>query len=581
MLASLHIENVAVIRSLDLSFEAGFTVLTGETGAGKSVILDAVSLLLGGRFSRELIRTGETRATVEGLFCGLDERALLALASIGVEPDEEGGLLLQKTVTADGRSQTRLNGRSITLALQRVIARVLMCINGQHEGQALLQKGAHLSLLDDFAGNAAPLAAYRERYAALQAARRALDAISLDAAEKARRAEMLAYQIADIDAVKPKPGEEDKLTREAARLQNLEKISKNTGLAARYLSLAEKGSAVMLLERSAMALRQIADVIPEADELAERLDNCRYEVADVADRVLDFTVDEESDPTERLNRIEGRLDALTKLKRKYGADEREILAFRAKAAAELETLDDADNRAETLRCEIARLEAEAEKAALLLRESRKAAAERLRGQVLTTLAFLDMPKVRFAASVTPLREADGRTKFTADGADDVEFMLAANPGEPLLPMARIASGGELSRILLALKRVLADRDGVGTIVFDEIDTGISGRTARKIGLLLSDVARETQVLCVTHSAQVASMADAHCLIAKHERDGRVETAVTELDEEGRIGELARIMGGIEITDVQRRAAAELLHDRPTMESLNQKEVEATDGTEIE
>lgn len=576
MLASLHIENVAVIRSLDLELEPGFTVLTGETGAGKSVILDSINLLLGGRFSRELIRTGETRATVAGLFCCLDDRALAALSALGVEPDEEGGLLLQKTVTADGRSHTRLNGQSITLALQREIARVLICINGQHEGQALLQKSSHLALLDAYAGDANELAAYRQSYAALQAARKALDAISLDAAEKARRAEMLAYQINDIDAVKPKVGEEEKLTREAARLQNLEKISRSVNLAARYLSQAEKGSAVMLLERSAQALRQIADVIPEAHELAERLDSCRYEVADVADRVIDFAVDEDSDPTERLNRIEGRLDALTKLKRKYGADEREILAFRAKAAAELETLNDADNRAETLRREIAGLEEKAVEAAAALHERRREAAERLREQVLTTLAFLDMPKVRFAAAVAPMKEADGKPRFAPDGTDDVEFMLAANPGEPLLPMAKIASGGELSRILLALKRVLADRDGVGTIVFDEIDTGISGRTARKIGLLLSDVARGTQVLCVTHSAQVASMADDHCLIAKHERDGRVETAVTALDEEGRIGELARIMGGIEITDVQRRAAAELLHDRPTMESLKQKE-EPTDG----
>ncbi|MBQ8397335.1 MAG: DNA repair protein RecN [Clostridia bacterium] len=576
MLASLHIENVAVIRSLDLDLAPGFTVLTGETGAGKSVILDSINLLLGGRFSRELIRTGETRATVSGLFCGLDQRALDTLAALGVLPDEEGGLLLQKTVTTDGRSQTRLNGQSITLALQREIARVLLCINGQHEGQALLQKSSHLALLDAYAGCTDELAAYRQSYAALQAARKALDAISLDAAEKTRRAEMLAYQIADIDAVKPKVGEEDKLTRKAARLQNLEKISRNTSLAARYLSQAEKGSAVMLLERSAQALRQIADVIPEADELAERLDNCRYEVADVADRVMDFDVDEDGDPTERLNRIEGRLDALTRLKRKYGADEREILAFRAKAAAELETLNDSDERAETLRREIAALEGKAADAADALRARRMEAAERLREQVLTTLSFLDMPKVRFAASVTPMQEADGRPRFAADGADDVEFMLAANPGEPLLPMAKIASGGELSRILLALKRVLADRDGVGTIVFDEIDTGISGKTARKIGLLLSDVARGTQVLCVTHSAQVASMADAHCLIAKHERNGRVETAVTELDEQGRIGELARIMGGIEITDVQREAAAELLHDRPTMDSLNQKEDEPTE-----
>lgn len=573
MLASLHMENIAVVRTLDLDLERGFTVLTGETGAGKSVILDGISLLLGGRFSRELIRSGETRATVSGLFCGLDDRTTEALAALGVYPDEEGAILLQKSVTLDGRAQTKLNGQSITLSLQREIARHLICINGQHEGQALLQKTSQLPLLDDFAADTEALAAYRAAYAALTAARRALDAISLDAAEKARRAEMLAFQIADIDAVKPKVGESEKLTVESARLGHIEKITQSTTLAARYLSQAEKGAAVMLLDRSAKALRGIADVIPEAEGLAERLDNARYEVADVAERVIDLIPDEDADPTERLNRIESRLDALTRLSRKYGADEREILAFRARAAAELETLTDADNRAEALRREINRLAADAYAAAETLRQARREAAERMRVEMLDTLNFLDMPGVRFTAAVTPLRETDGSPRFTPDGCDDVEFMLSANPGEPLLPMAKIASGGELSRILLALKKVLSDRDGVGTIVFDEIDTGISGKTARKIGLLLSTIAAETQVLCVTHSAQVASMADAHCLIAKHERDGRAETAVTVLDEQGSVRELARIMGGITVTDRTLSAAAELLHDRPTMESLSRQEDE--------
>ncbi len=569
MLASLHIENVAVIRSLDLDFSSGFTVLTGETGAGKSIILDSINLLLGNRFSRELIRSGETRATVSGLFCALSPETIEALAQLGVSPDEEGGLLLQKTVTADGRSQTRLNGQSITLALQREIGRLLLCINGQHEGQSLLQRSAHLPLLDAYAGSAAPLAEYRRVYDELVAAQKELDAISLDEAEKARRAEMLTYQINDIDAVKPKVGEEEKLEKEAARLGNIEKISRSVSVAARLLSQAEKGSAVMLLERASAVLRQITDVVPEAVELSERLDSCRYEVADVAETVMDIAVDTDGDPTERLNRIEGRLDAIARLKRKYGADEREILAFRARAAAELEALSNADEQTDLLRRKISVLEKETAQAADILHDFRTDAAERLHGEVLRTLTFLDMPKVRFAVSVRPTWEANGKRRFTADGGDDVEFMLAANPGEPLLSMTKSASGGELSRILLALKRVLADRDGVGTIVFDEIDTGISGKTARKIGVLLADVACGTQVLCVTHSAQVASMADEHYLIAKHERDGRAETVVNPLDETGRIDELARIMGGIHITERQRQAAAELLHERPTMESLSE------------
>ncbi len=567
MLASLHIENIAVIRSLDLEFSSGFTVLTGETGAGKSVILDSINLLIGNRFSRELIRAGETKATVSGLFCALSSETTDALEAIGISPDEEGGLLLQKTVTADGRSQTRVNGQSITAALQREIGRILLCINGQHEGQALLQKSAHLSLLDAYAGCGKLLDEYRLLYDDLTEAKKMLNEISLDSAEKARRIEMLTYQINDIDAVKPKIGEEEKLEREAARLGNLEKISRNVGLAARLLSQAEKGAAVALLDRSAAALGQISDIIPEAAELSERLRNCRYEVEDIAERVMDISADSEEDPTERLNRIEGRLDAISKLKRKYGADEQEILAFRARAAAELESLSDADERIEQLHRKISSLEEKAALSADRLHACRAEAAERLRDEVLRTLTFLDMPKVRFAVAIRTLYEADGRRRFERDGCDDAEFMLAANPGEPLLPMIKSASGGELSRILLALKRVLADRDGVETIVFDEIDTGISGKTARKIGVLLADVAKETQVLCVTHSAQVASMADTHYLIQKYERDGRAETSVGLLDEAGRIGELARIMGGIHVTERQRQAAAELLDERPTMASL--------------
>lgn len=564
MLASLHIENMAVIRQLDVDLTPGFTVLTGETGAGKSVILDSINLLMGNRTNRDLIRTGADRAQVEAMFCGLDAEAVEALAELGVTPDEEGGLMLQKTVSADGRSQTRLNGRSITLALQREIGRILLCINGQHEGHTLLQKSAHLSLLDAYAGNDVQRAEYNRCYEALQAARHALNAISLDGAEKARRAEMLAYQIADIDAVKPVIGEEEKLSAESLRLQNIEKISRHVSLTARILSQAEKGAAVALLDRALSAMRQIADVVPEADALAQRLENCRYEVADIAELVADLAPDDDGDPTARLNRIEGRLDAISKLKRKYGADEREILAFRARAADELEELNSADERADALKREIEALTDAAEKAAEALRASRRAAAERLQEEVLRTLTFLDMPKVRFSAAVTPRREPDGKTKFAPDGGDDVEFLLAANPGEPLLPMAKIASGGELSRILLALKRVLADRDGVGTIIFDEIDTGISGKTARKIGLLLSDIAKDTQVICVTHSAQVASMADSHLLIAKAEREGRMESTLRHLAEEERIGEIARIMGGITVTDRQREAAAELLRERHTL-----------------
>lgn len=561
MLASLHIENIAVIRSLDLDFEPGFTVLTGETGAGKSVILDSIGFLLGQRVSRDLIRSGETRATVSGLFCGLSDEVISALGALGVSPDEEGGILLQKTFTADGRTQIKLNGQSITLALQREVARQLICINGQHEGHALLHKASHLDLLDAFGGHFDVLSEYHTTYAALRAARRAVDALQMDAAEKARRVEMLTYQIKDIDAVKLKTGEEDKLTAEAAKLQNMEKISRHVDLAARLLIHSEKSAAVLQLDRAAAALRQIEDVVPEASALVERLKACRYEVEDVGEQISSYEIDCDGDPTERLNRIEGRLDAISRLKRKYGSSEQEILAFRAKAAAELETLLDADERMDELRRAADDCASKAADAARILHDRRVEAGEVLRERVRETLAFLDMPGVRFSVSIDLQRNPDGSFVFGADGADDAEFLLAANQGEPLMPMAKTASGGELSRVLLALKRVLADRDGVGTIVFDEIDTGISGKTARKIGHLLSDISTGTQVICVTHSAQIASMADTHCLIAKGERDGRTESSVRVLTEEERVEEIARILGGIQITERQKEAAAELLRGR--------------------
>ncbi|MBR6709838.1 MAG: DNA repair protein RecN, partial [Clostridia bacterium] len=549
------------------------TVLTGETGAGKSVILDCIGILLGQRVSRELIRSGESKASVSGLFCGLSADTVAALDALGVSPDEEGGILLQKSFTADGRSQIKLNGQSITLALQREIARLLICINGQHEGHALLQKASHLTLLDAYGDHSAALAEYRTAYDALIAARSALNALQMDAAEKARRVEMLTYQVKDIDSVKPRVGEEEKLTAEAAKLQNLEKISRHVDLAAKVLIHSEKSAAVLQLERAAAALRQIEDVVPEAAGLVERLKNCRYEVEDIGEQIAGYEIDCDGDPTARLNRIEGRLDAISRLKRKYGNDEEEILAFRARAAAELETLLDADERADLLRGVLNECRQKATDAARVLHQLRLETAETIREKIRQTLVYLDMPGVRFGVSVELQKGTDG-LMFRADGADDVEFLLSANPGEPLLPMAKIASGGELSRVLLALKRVLADRDGVGTIVFDEIDTGISGKTARKIGHLLSDISADTQVICVTHSAQVASMADEHCLIAKHVADGRTESRVRILSEQERIEEIARILGGIQITARQMEAAEELLRDRGTLPVVAEDEVES-------
>ena len=553
MLRSLHIGNVAVIRQADIDFTEGLCVLTGETGAGKSLLIDSLNALTGGRVSRDLIRAGEENAMISALFDGLDEPTRAALSELGVElPEDEDGSLLQRTLSRDGKSVARIGGRAVTQSLLREVGALLVNIHGQSDNQKLMQKAAHLSLLDAYAGDSAALAEYRSVYAAWRQVSGQLADLRQDEGQRLRTREMLEYQIADIDAAHLKPGEEDKLTARRDRLQHQEKIDRQLRLAARALRDGEKATATGLLDRAATALASLTGILPEAEELAARAESLRLEAEDIADRTRALTDGDAVDATAELDRLEGRLDTIQRLGRKYGAGVDAILAFRADAAERLAGLDTADDRIAACEEQEKRLREQLDGLSAVLTRMRTAAAQELAGQVAESLAFLDMPRVRFEVS---LRRLD---KPGADGADDAEFCIATNPGEPVQPMIRIASGGELSRIMLALRSVLNEKYGVGVSIYDEIDTGISGRTARKVGIKLRRIARCGQVICVTHSAQIASLADAQYRIEKHEVDGRAETSVRCLEPEERVDEIARILGGLDLTDSQRAAARELI-----------------------
>ena len=553
MLTSLHIENIAVIRRADLDLAKGFSALTGETGAGKSMIVDSINLLLGNRATRDIIRSGESSAMVSAVFEDLSESVVDSIQNMGFDV-QDASVMLSRTITTDGKSQTRLNGRVITQAMQKEIVRLLISIQGQADSQNLLQKSRHRELLDAYGTSKDALTDYRSVFEELKKCRKEVDSLSQDSAQKLRLSEMLKYQIEDIDAMKLKDGEEEVLIKERDRLSNLERINKQTSTICRLLRDSEKGNAYDVIRRAEAVLESLNGLIDDADSLSSRLAFVASEIEDVAETVRSYIDDDREDPTSRIDRIEGRLEGIAKLKRKYGIDVAAVLAFRNDAAARLDALETSDERLIVLQKQVALLTKTAEFKATVLRQKRKEAAKVIVKQVTESLAFLDMPKVRFEIAINPC-------ELCEHGGDDIEFLIATNPGEPLLPLSKIASGGELSRMMLALRSVLNDHDGVDTVIFDEIDTGVSGKTSRKIGIKLKETAKTgTQVLCVTHSAQIASLADNHYRITKHERDGRAETDVQLLNVDERVVEIARILGSIEPTAAQRNAAREMIEE---------------------
>lgn len=560
MLLSLHIENIAVIKSVDLDFTRGFAALTGETGAGKSVIIDSIHLLLGKKIDKDLIRTGESTLMVSGLFGEFSEPVLKKINDLGVSVDEDGCILVQRTVSRDGKGSVRFNTRAVSLSFLHELVPLLISIHGQSDTRSLTDPSKHLVFLDSYAAHAPLLADYREAYREYEQACRELNALKAAEADRERKMEMLLYQVRDIDSLSLHEGEEEELIDKKVKLKSVERIQKNLGFVFKALKGLEKGSATFLADRSITALSQLADCVSESTALAERLRECLYTMDDVAEEVYALLDEMEDTRDMDINDIEHRLDQISKLKRKYGFTVAEVLAYREKAAAEYHMLENRDDLLLALTKKRDEAYDSAHAIAEKLHDSRVHAAKRLEKTVKDTLEFLDMPNVVFFASMCE-EYKEGQRVLNSDGFDSVEFYISANRGAEPQPLAKIASGGELARIMLAIKCALADKDGIPTLIFDEIDAGVSGKTARKIGLKMHELASLSQVICVTHSAQIASLADLHFLISKAVKNGSTLTSVAVLDKEGRVNEISRILGGINVTAAQREAAIDMLADR--------------------
>lgn len=554
MLQSIHIENVALIKKLDIDLSPAFCAFTGETGAGKSILIDSIGVLCGAKVSKELIRNGEDYLTVEGMFCDIGERVTQKCNELGILPDDDGSLYISRTVKCDGKGVVRMGGKQVPISILKEISPLLINIHGQHDNQELLIKEKHRKLLDFYAENSAVYNKYSELFAEFCKIKRELDAINVDEGEKLRRIEMLKFQINDISALKLQSGEDEKLNEDRKKLLNIEKFSKNASVVFESLYGSSGVSACDCIDRALDSLRVLAKISDEYNEHIDTLTDIKSTLIDVAETVNDGSYEEYANPTAALDKIESRLDEISKAKRKYGSDIEEILEFFDKAQKELDELENFDRNSEILRAKLNECGEKVKKAGSLLSESRAKAAESLKSNIEKQLKYLDMPGVKFKVNII-------QKPFSKDGSDDIEFFIMTNSGEGYSPLSKTASGGELSRIMLAIKSVIAEKDGVDTLIFDEVDTGISGKTSRKIGLMINDISRVSQVLCVTHSAQICSVADNHYLVSKHSDNDRTVTAVKALSYEERVKETARIIAGIDITESAINAAKELIDSK--------------------
>ena len=547
MLSLLHIENIAVIERSDISFDRGFNVLTGETGAGKSIVIDAISAILGERAYRDMIRTGASKASVRAVFTDVPEYPWFSENAVEYDPET----IIQREIYLDGKNVCRVNGTLVTVSILRKLGIQLINIHGQHDSASLFDEANHLTFLDDFAENGRLREDYSEKYAAVSDLRRQIENLSIDESEKLRRMETLKFQIAEIEKAELEAGEDETLEDRRKLLQNAEKLSDGIHAAVDCLyGDDDSDGAASLLSQAERELARLSRFTDTYDSLHERITDLMYQVQDATEE-LRSARDDLSYSADELEQIESRLDVIHKLRRKYGATCQDILDYLENAKQELDNMEFADDHLERLKQKLSKAEKIAWDCAHELRKNRQEAAQRLSGRILSELAQLDMPKVQFSCEFTEL-------ELTPNGADAVAFYMSANAGEALKPLSKVASGGELARIMLAMKNVLAEQDQVSTLIFDEVDTGVSGRAAQKVAEKLSSVARNKQVLCVTHLPQIAAMGDTHMLIAKSERDGRTYTTVTPLDHAGRAREVARIIGGANITETTLRSAEEML-----------------------
>ena len=547
MLSLLHIENIAVIECADISFDAGFNVLTGETGAGKSIVIDAISAILGERTYRDMIRTGTDKATVRAVFTGVPE--LPWFEENGVPYD--GETVVHRDVYLDGKNVCRVNGTLVSVTILRKLGIQLINIHGQHDSASLFDEANHLIFLDDFAENAALREEYAAAFDSMSQIRREIQRMSMDEGEKLRKMETLRYQIEEISKANLEPDEDEQLEERRKILQNGEKLSDAMhGAAVSLYGDDDTDGAASLLAEAERELSRLSRYTDAYSTLHERVADLMYQVQDVAEEIRDAR-DDLSFSADELDKLEARLDVIHRLRRKYGASCRDILDYLENAQKELDEIEFADDKIERLKQKLDKAEAQTMQIALRLRESRKKTAEVLSARILSELAQLDMRKVQFSCMFQ-------ETEMAANGIDAVAFYMSANAGEALKPLSKVASGGELARIMLAMKNVLAEQDQVATLIFDEVDTGVSGRAAQKVAEKLRSVAKNKQVLCVTHLPQLAALASSHLLIAKEERAGRTYTTVTPLDTEGRKRELARIIGGANITETTLKSAGEML-----------------------
>ena len=547
MLSLLHIENIAVIECADISFDAGFNILTGETGAGKSIVIDAISAVLGERAYRDMVRTGADKASVRAVFTNVPQ--LPWFAENGVDYDHE--TIIHREIYLDGKNVCRVNGCLVTVSILRKLGIQLINIHGQHDSASLFDENNHLVFLDSFSDLSEQMTEYSNKYEALVNLRREISKMNMDEGEKLRRMETLRYQIQEIEKAELEPGEDEALESRRKILQNAEKISDgmNAAVACLYGNDDQDGAASLLAEAQ-RELSRLSRFTDAYTQLHDKLTDLMYQVNDAAEELRDHR-DDLSYSADELEQIEARLDVIHRLRRKYGTTCEDILSYLENAKRELDEIEFADDRLERLTLQCEKAEKEAWSAALHLRKRRQEGAQLLTSQILAELEELDMPKVQFSCQFTENELGPG-------GADLVAFYMSANAGEALKPLSKVASGGELARIMLAMKNVLAQQDQVATLIFDEVDTGVSGRAAQRVAEKLRSVARNKQVLCVTHLPQLAALASTHLLISKEERAGRTYTSVLPLDRQGRVRELARIIGGTNITETTLKSAEEML-----------------------
>ncbi len=552
MLSSLQIENVAVIQKAEVHFEPGLNVLTGETGAGKSILIDSINAILGNRTSKDLVRTGAAKAVIRAAFEQVPPAVLDKLEQSGYERSE--ALLLSREITAEGKSSCRINGMPATAAVLRELCGGLININGQHDSVGLLNPAHHLGILDDYAQNRTVFQEYYTLYRELVRVKRELDALITDESEKQRKIDLLQYQVQEIEDAGLTAGEEQTLENRRKVLSNASAIRDRLAQSYALLSGSDDAAgAVDLLGEASNAVDAAAQLDPALTAAAGQLLDLYYNAKDVAADLIGRLDAYDTNDAE-LDEVEQRLDLLYRLKRKYGSTVEDVIAFGQKAREELDNIQHSQQRHDALQAEKLRLYAKAREKAEVLTQTRLKAFEELNTRISGTLDFLNMPGVRMTLRHT-------RGPLASHGQDSVEFYISTNPGEAPKPLAKIASGGELSRITLAIKNAMADKDAVPTVIYDEIDSGVSGKAAGRIGEVLRQSAQGHQILCITHTAQIAALADCHLLIQKNVSNERTYTEIHPLDENGRVEALARLISGDHITELSRANAREMLQER--------------------